>query len=101
MIVWVQYALLGATALVAVVLTVAQTHLDRSVFTPYLGVTSPAAVMLGVSALAFVSLTYLRSHGSFEIVSGEGLFGGLRFTAVVVPVFALVAITAGRSHGHH
>ena len=43
MIVWFQYALLGATALVAVTLTVVQTQLDRSVFAPYLGSTSPVA----------------------------------------------------------
>ena len=94
MIVWFQYALLGATALVAVTLTVVQTQLDRSVFAPYLGSTSPVAVMIMVSALAFVSLTYLRSHGSFEIVSGEGLLGGLRFAAVAAPLFAAAAISA-------
>lgn len=92
---WVQYAVLGATALVAVVLTVIQTHLDRSVFTPYLGATNPVAVMIVVSALAFVSLAYLRSPGSFEIVgSREDVLAGLRFTAVVVPLFVLAAIGA-------
>ena len=93
-IVRVQYAVLGATALVAVALTVVQTHLDRSVFGRYLGTTNPVVVMIVVSALAFVSLAYLRSHGSFEIVSGEGVLAGLRFTAVVAPLFAVAAIGA-------
>lgn len=90
----VQYAVLGVTALVAVALSVVQTHLDRSVFAPYLGATNPVGVMIVVSAFAFLSLAYLRSHGSFEIVGGEGVLAGLRFTALVAPLFALAAIVA-------
>lgn len=93
-IVRVQYAVLGVTALVAVALSVVQTHIDRSVFARYVGATNPVVVMIAVSALAFVSLAYLRSHGSFEIVSGEGVLSGLRFTAVAVPLFAVAAIGA-------
>ena len=94
MIVWGQYAVLGMTALVAVALSVVQTHLDRSVFSRYLGATNPVAVMIVVSAFAFLSLAYLRSYGSFEIVGGEGVLAGLRFTALVAPLFALAAIGA-------
>ena len=90
----VQYAVLGATALLAVVLTSVQVRLDRSVFERYLGAANPVAVMIIVSALAFVSLAYLRTQGPFEIVDGEGVLAGLRFTAVVAPLFALVAIGA-------
>jgi hypothetical protein len=94
MIVRVQYAVLGVIALMAVALSVVQTHLDRSVFARYLGTANPAAVMILVSALAFVSLGYLRSHGSFEIVSGQGLLAGLQVTAVVAHLFAVAAIGA-------
>lgn len=90
----VQYAVVGVTALVAVALSVVQTHIDRSVFARYVGATNPVVVMIVVSTLAFVSLAYLRSHGSFEIVSGEGFLAGLRFTAVVTPLFAVAAIGA-------
>ena len=54
-IVRVQYAVLGATALVAVALTVVQTHLDRSVFGRYLGTTNPVVVMIVVSASSMVA----------------------------------------------
>jgi len=94
MINWVQYAILGATALVVVAMSAVQIHLDRSVFTRYLGATNPVAVMIVVSALAFVSLAYLRSRGSIEIVSGDGVLAGLQFTARVAPLFALAAIGA-------
>lgn len=94
MTVWVQYAVLGATALLAVVFSFVQIQLDRTVFTRYLGPTNPVTVMIVVSALAFISLAHLRSRGSFEIVSGEGALAGLRFIAVVVPLFALAAIGA-------
>ncbi len=93
MIVWTQYAVLGATALIAVALSVVQTHLDRSVFARYVGAADPVAVMIVVAALAFLSLASLRSHG-FQIVSGEGVVAGLRFTAAVAPLFALAAIGA-------
>jgi hypothetical protein len=94
MVVGLQYAVLGAVALMAMAFSIIQTHLDRSVFGPYLGPTNPVTAMIVVSALAFVSLVYLRSSGPFEIVSGEGVLAGLRLTAVVVPLFALAAIGA-------
>lgn len=94
MIASVQYAVLGAIALMAVAFSVVQTHIDRSVFERYLGTANPVATMIAVSAVAFVSLSYLRSRGGFEIVSSEGVLAGLRFTALVAPLFALGAIGA-------
>ena len=94
MIARVQYAVLGATALVAVALSVVQTHLDRSVFERYLGAINPVAAMIVASVVAFGSLGYLRSHGSFEIAGRECVLGGLRFTAVAAPLFAGAAIGA-------
>jgi hypothetical protein len=91
---WIQYAVLGATAFAAVMLTVVQTRLDRTVFVRYLGGTDPVAAMLVVSVLAFASLAYLRSAGSLQIVGEGSLLAGLRFTAAVTPLFALAAIVA-------
>ena len=90
----IQYAVLGATAFAAVMLTVVQTRLDRTVFVRYLGGTDPVAAMLVVSVLAFASLAYLRSAGSFQILGEGSLLDGLRFTAAVTPLFALVAVVA-------
>ena len=94
MSVWVQYVGLGATAAMAVVLAIVQTHLDRSVFTRYLGPFDPVAVMILVSGLAFVSLGYLRSHSAFAIIGGGRALDSLRFTVWVAPLFALAAISA-------
>lgn len=90
----VQYAVLGATALVAVALAAVQTQLDRSVFDRYIGALNPVVVMVAVSAAAFASLPYLRKRARFAIATSKGMAEGVRFAVIVAPLFAVAAIAA-------
>jgi CHASE2 domain-containing sensor protein len=79
-----QYQALSLLALGAIAATAILSLSGGTPFQPYLGNLNPLLAVLLVTALGFVSLGFLHSHGWFDIYAGrKSLKGTTRGTMVV------------------
>ena len=93
-----QYRALSLLALGAVAVTAILWVSGSTSFRPYLGKLNPLLVVLLVTALGFISLGFLHSHGWFEIYAGRKTLKGTGRAVVLASLLAPAAILVDLGH---
>jgi len=93
-----QYQAFLLLALGAVAATAILSLTGSTPFQPYLGNLNPLLVVLLVTAIGFVSLGFLHSHGWFKIYAGEKSRKGAAHAAILASLLAVAAILVDLGH---